>query len=788
VEASGTSLMTEIAATVDTLNEPALSSTTATKTLAATVDAVEASAFPRATEPQTPTTVNFVNDAAPPSTTATEISKSIVDAIEASVHSSAAGTEAPKMMDAAKIHESSSAISPFPDVWTNEQWVCKKKEYPWLGSRNGKLGCLECESRYSCTGPSNLGSLEWQTFSVSFYGADKKAKLKSLRKKILRHKDSANHINAIKTKERSKKAILEKHVDQINKEEIQTTEKVLRTAYFLAKNDRPFTDHPDLLELQELNGANVGIGLRSRFSATNLVNHISTEMRKTLCTQIQTVGGKVAVLIDETTTLSTKSALIVYLKCQSTEHGVPHFVFLDLVELENQTATAICASLLHCLELHGFSDSYLKDNFVGFVSDGASVMLGKKSGVARLILNKYPNIIVWHCLNHRLELAVSDAINEVAGVNHFQMFFDKLYSLYSRSPKNQHELDGCALELSQQLRKIGRVFDVRWVASTFRTVSAVWNNFLSLCLHFEKCSTDARRSSQDRSMFQGLLSRIKSSEFLINLGVMSDVLRELSNLSLLLQDRSASLVYADKLIRRTIRSLEILKENSGEKTLEARAAEENMKFHNVDLAENKKVAKINEKQFLTSIINNMRARMFTTQSSNEKQRSEMSNVCYRDEYYRLLAEFSVLDEALWPADLSYNFGESEIKSLCSRFGFPEAVMVNAFRDYIDNLGQKVPSDLLPLLHCTQVLPCSTAECERGFSHMNIILSDTRTKLLVTNVSSLLFIKLHGPPLRSWNPSKYSSTWLRKHRTASDTKTRTVSNRQQEKADPVWQFL
>ena len=67
-------------------------------------------------------------------------------------------------------------------------------------------------------------------------------------------------------------------------------------------------------------------------------------------------------------------------------------------------------------------------------------MLGRKSGVVSQILGKYPNVIIWHCLNHRLELAVSDAIGEVTAVNHSQIFFDKLYSIYSMSPKNIHEL------------------------------------------------------------------------------------------------------------------------------------------------------------------------------------------------------------------------------------------------------------------------------------------------------------------------------------------------------------
>ncbi|MGH0134297.1 UNVERIFIED_CONTAM: hypothetical protein FKN15_027080 [Acipenser sinensis] len=101
----------------------------------------------------------------------------------------------------------------------------------------------------------------------------------------------------------------------------------------------------------------------------------------------------------------------------------------------------------------------------------------QKSGVVKRISDMYPNIIVWHCLNHRLELAVADSVSETTGMNHFHSFVDKLYSVYSRSALNQQELRNCAKELDAVLRKIGRVLDVRWVSSSFRTVSTVWESF-----------------------------------------------------------------------------------------------------------------------------------------------------------------------------------------------------------------------------------------------------------------------------------------------------------------------
>ena len=100
------------------------------------------------------------------------------------------------------------------------------------------------------------------------------------------------------------------------------------------------------------------------------------------------------------------------------------------------------------------NDEFLRKCLISIACDGASVMLGRKAGVATALKEQFPNLVIWHCCNHRLELAVSDTREEVQGVNHFQTFFDKLYSLYSLSPKNQRELMECSATLDKIVKKM----------------------------------------------------------------------------------------------------------------------------------------------------------------------------------------------------------------------------------------------------------------------------------------------------------------------------------------------
>lgn len=69
-------------------------------------------------------------------------------------------------------------------------------------------------------------------------------------------------------------------------------------------------------------------------------------------------------------------------------------------------------------------------------------MVGKKSGVAELLKQKMDQkfLIVWHCLKHRLELAVHDTIVEINAIKHFKDFMESISTVYSQSPKNTNEL------------------------------------------------------------------------------------------------------------------------------------------------------------------------------------------------------------------------------------------------------------------------------------------------------------------------------------------------------------
>ena len=220
--------------------------------------------------------------------------------------------------------------------------------------------------------------------------------------------------------------------------------------------------------------------------------------------------------------------------------GIPQNCFLDLFELtDGASGEAIAASLLKRLDEMGFNTAILKSRLLAFCTDGASSLQGHTKGalckVAKSIGRE--DIITFHCMSHRLKLAVHDAVSCTNTVSHLRMFMDTLYSYYSRSPKNCRQLHVASETLCVELRKIGKIFDVRWLTSSYNTVDAVLQSFSALTRQLNHASSDNSSKSKDRAKAEGMSKKLRCWAVLAELALVKDILSVLKDLSLYLQSR-----------------------------------------------------------------------------------------------------------------------------------------------------------------------------------------------------------------------------------------------------------
>jgi hypothetical protein len=632
-----------------------------------------------------------------------------------------------------------------------ETWLKYKSKYDWLIVSAKNLGCSTCH-KVKLLGPHKSRGVkmseEWMSANVTHYGDTLAKQQQSLRKKMLDHLNSSAHKTACMILNTQKSAIMENLATIQCKAYEASTERVFRTAYKQAKLNRPFSDMEMEIDLQRLNGIDMGRILHSDHACANIIDHIAKEMRKRMLEEIISQNAKISILIDESTSLSQKATLIIYIRCVL--HHEVNTVFLDLIELNGTTSQVICQDLLVSLEKHGIGEAYLTENWIGFCCDGASVMLGRRAGVGALIVRKFPDVVIWHCAAHRLELGVGDTVEEVCGVNNFRCFMDKLYSLYHASPKNKRELHDVANSLGQQLLSIGRILSTRWVASSVRTIKAVWENYPALYYHFQQAAIDPSRDKREQATYIGLSLRLSTFTFVHNLAVMYDGLQELADLSLSLQRRDMSIPEAHKLINRELLVLESLKKGRGEHLCEI---SEKPAFKGITLHEGSKCdVLINANRFFQALRDNLESRLLPTHHSSNVTSAHSTNTL-------LYNHLKVLYPSFWPDSMDILYGADSIRALCTRFKIDTASSLQGMREFIENGGKRISQQLLPLLRTIECIPVSTAECERGFSAMNLIVTDCRSSLSISRASALMMIRLVGPPLRLWKPSAYVQSWL-----------------------------
>ena len=267
-----------------------------------------------------------------------------------------------------EVPTSSDILTHLPSCWNRKMWLDKKHSHPWLICVNHKLGCSTCKELPSLgvDATKNIHlSHEWQSVTVSACGKSKEKQLMSLRNKIRRHSQSKAHTQARKIKLQASKETIESSIATMNKSHFSATEKLFRIAYKIGKTGRPFTDLPVDCDIHVLNGVDIGRTLQSDKSRHNVCDHIGKEMCARICKIIIESESKISVLIDEATSISKKSTLIIYIKTCFSDGLEPVTFYLDLVELPAQNAECIYTSLLRCLEEHGFSSEILSNRLIG---------------------------------------------------------------------------------------------------------------------------------------------------------------------------------------------------------------------------------------------------------------------------------------------------------------------------------------------------------------------------------------------------------------------------------------
>ena len=189
--------------------------------------------------------------------------------------------------------------------------------------------------------------------------------------------------------------------------------------------------------------------------------------------------------------------------------------------------------------------------------EGASVMSGHKSGVQKRLKDiQQPGLIYTHCVAHRLELAMLDALKLKDDYLHrFDENINGLFKFYYYSPIWRKELKDMASEIEVEFKQFGLLNNIHWLASRSRALQILEHNYLAIVYDLESKSYGIDETANKA---RGFLSFVIKPKFLFYLHFFQDFVESLKQLSLIFQKKELLICEVPRLLDEKITNIGVI--------------------------------------------------------------------------------------------------------------------------------------------------------------------------------------------------------------------------------------
>ena len=279
-------------------------------------------------------------------------------------------------------------------------------------------------------------------------------------------------------------------------------------------------------------------------------NYLSHDIQNEICTLmsndvLRTILSNMgeahfALIADEYTDISNKEQLTLCLRWVEDDLTVHEdfFGFYNIPNIQSDTIVSAIKDILIRMNLS-------LENCRAQCYDGASNMLGKKSGVAKQISDIQPNAYVTHCFAHSLSLSVKDVTESCKVLSDTMSTAREIVILIKYSPKRETMLREIKDNLEgdeEATSGLTTLSTTRWTvrATCFQRIL---ENYTALLAEWNEC-LKGKLQTEMRGRIIGCQSQMASFDFFfgLNLGIL--LYRHTDNLSKTLQAKKMSAVSA----------------------------------------------------------------------------------------------------------------------------------------------------------------------------------------------------------------------------------------------------
>ena len=461
--------------------------------------------------------------------------------------------------------------------------------------------------------------------------------------------------------------------------------------------------------------------------------------------------------------------------------------FLGLKHVEDTTSNSLKKSLLQMLAKYGLSIGKLR----GQGYDGASNMRGEFNGLQKQIRDENPHAFYVHCFAHQLQLVIVSVTSSCSSFDDFFNYVSLIVTSASSSCKRKDKLLAKHREDILERLDSGEIFsgngkhqstnlvragETRWGShlTTLARIESMWNSVVKVLSMIHEDERNTSRAG-------GLVRKMESFSFVLNMKLMLKVLRITNELSQLLQKKDQNIVQAMSLLV-DVKTRLITLRNEGWQPL-------------LDEVKSFCIAK-------KILVPNM------DEPVPRWGRSRLDgNLITQEHHYRVDTFLAALDAIITEMDHRFNEVSSEIlvcfscldpKDSFSKFDVEKIARlteiydqdfstidrsnirdqletfilhmrrVDLFKDCQDfsSLAMKMVEHerhiafplVYRLIELALLLPVATASVERAFSAMNIIKTDLRNRMVDEWLNDLLLCYIEKGIFRSIDAKEIKNTF------------------------------
>lgn len=455
-------------------------------------------------------------------------------------------------------------------------------------------------------------------------------------------------------------------------------------------------------------------------------------------------------IVDESTDITIHKKLCIYVKCLSYESKEPTIHFLDCIAVPDGKAETIVSEIEKLFQ----SKNIPWEKLSSLASDGAAVMIGRKSGVGVRLKEHSKNLVQVHCVAHKLALAAGQSCKDITLFNEYQLTLKQIYRFFSNSAVRYNGLRAMMEILEDEDMKyvtLKEPASFRWL-SLEGAVKAVSDVYPAL---YSALENDAAKGNTEA---KGLFLKVKSVGFVLVTAFLRDTLGCVGKLSRVFQKDDLDISVINTMVESTKEKLMLLKTNNG--------SELSKTYENIDDGQYRGV-KILDKQQTRIGFQNASSDYLDKLNNNIEERFESDSM-------RTLNLLNVvLNPALVPKNSTLNeYGQAELSELGDIYcdfvdkdrmsddyyqlkvvlkTMPADSSLRAACQHLISKYSDVFPDFVTLSKLLLVCPVTSVACERAFSSRNRIKTKGRGKLKHSTVTKLMRIMEEGPQLDKYDP-------------------------------------